>query len=156
MKDFWTAEEIAEALGTSRRTIQHHIYLGRFGDVDKRGREYAITRENLVAYLGEARASELILHPAAFVLSAHSKRGVPCSSWAAILVAKDLFNLVNGTYWIDDLKAAGHGDPVGFAIDVVKFLKARNGEAEQNELDSDPLYDQTPAILRQIVNAAKV
>lgn len=156
MKETWSAEEIADALGTSRRTIQHHIYLGRFGDIDKRGREYLITRENLVAYMGEARANELILHPAAYILSAHSKRGVPCSTWAAILAAKDLFNLVNATYWIDDLNAAGQGDPVGFAIEIVKFMKVREGREDRSDLDSDPIYDKTPAILRQIVNAAKV
>ena len=127
MQDTWSAEEIAEILGTSRRTIQHHIYLGRFGDVDKKGREYVLTRENLVEYLGEARANELILYPAAYILSAHSRRGVPCSTWAAILAAKDLFRLVNATYWVDDLKDAGHGDPVGFAMEVVKFMAAREG-----------------------------
>tara|TARA_R110001592_G_scaffold22272_3_gene88849 strand:+ start:581 stop:1051 length:471 start_codon:yes stop_codon:yes gene_type:complete len=156
MKDSWTAEEVAEALGSSRRTVQHHIYLGRFGDVDKRGREYVLTKANLVEYLGEARANELILYPAAFVLSAHSKRGVPCSTWAAILMAKDLFNLMNATYWIDDLTAAGHGDPVGFAIDVVKFLQLRESTGDQDTLDSDPLYDRTPQILRHIVKSAKV
>jgi hypothetical protein len=156
MQQTWSAEEIAEILGTSRRTIQHHIYLGRFGEVDKKGREYVLTRDNLVEYLGEARANELILHPAAFILSAHSKRGVPCSTWAAILAAKDLFTLVNATYWIDDLNDAGHGDPVGFSVDVVKFMAAREAAEDPTALDSDPLYDKTPAILRQIVKAAKV
>ena len=156
MKESWTAEEIAESLGSSRRTVQHHIYLGRFGDVDKKGREYVLTKENLVAYLGEARANELILHPTAYILSAHSKRGIPCSSWAAILTAKDLFNLMNATYWIDDLEAAGHGDPVGFAMEIVRFFKSRETSEDPSVLDTDPIYDKTPAILRQIVKAAKV
>ena len=156
MKETWTAEEIADALGTSRRTIQHHIYLGRFGDVDKKGREYTITKDNLVGYLGEARANELILYPTAYVLSAHSKRGIPCSTWAAILTAKDLFNLINATYWIDDLEEAGHGDPVAFAVEIVKFFKTRAAAEDSSGLDSDPIYDKTPAILRQIVKAAKV
>jgi hypothetical protein len=156
MKESWTAEEVAEVLGSSRRTVQHHIYLGRFGDVEKKGREYTLTKDNLVAYLGEARANELILFPTAYVLSAHSKRGVPCATWAAILTAKDLFNLMNATYWIDDLQAAGHGDPVGFAMEIVKFLNAREAAEDHDELDSDPIYDRCPAILRKIVNAAKV
>ena len=156
MKETWTAEEVADVLGSSRRTVQHHIYLGRFGDVEKRGREYTLTKDNLVAYLGEARANELILFPTAYVLSAHSKRGVPCSTWAAILTAKDLFNLMNATYWIDDLKEAGYGDPVGFAMEIVKFLNARETVEDCGGLDSDPIYDRCPAILRKIVNSAKV
>lgn len=156
MKEVWTAEEVAEALGTSRRTIQHHIYLGRFGDVDKKGREYSITKVNLIEYLGEARANELILFPAAYILSKHSARGVPCATWAAILAAKDLFTLVNATYWIDDLEKAGHGDPVGFSVEIVRFLAAREQCDDLSELDSDPLYERTPQILRQIVKAAKV
>lgn len=156
MQTSWTVEEIAEALGTARRTIQHHIAQGRFGDVDKKGREYFLVKENLVAYLGEGRANELILYPSAYALSAHSRRGVTCATWAAILAARDLFNLVNAAYWIDDLHRDGHGDPVGFSMEIVKFLNSRKTAKDPAALDSDPLFDQTPAILRRIVQASKV
>ena len=156
MQTSWTVEEIAEALGTARRTIQHHIAQGRFGDVDKKGREYLLVKENLVVYLGEGRANELVLYPAAYALSSHSQCGVTCATWAAILAARDLFNLVNAAYWIDDLQRDGHGDPVGFSMEIVKFLNSRKTAKDPAALDSDNLYHQTPTILRRIVQAAKV
>ena len=67
-----------------------------------------------------------------------------------------LFNLVNAAYWIDDLRRDGHGDPVGFSMEIVKFLNSRKTAKDPAALDSDPLYDQTPAILRRIVQASKV
>ena len=57
---------------------------------------------------------------------------------------------------IDDLHREGHGDPVGFSMEIVKFLNSRKTAKDPTALDSDPLYDKTPAILRRIVQASKV
>jgi hypothetical protein len=41
-------------------------------------------------------------------------------------------------------------------MEIVKFLNSRKTAIDPAALDSDPLYDQTPAILRRIVQASKV
>jgi hypothetical protein len=41
-------------------------------------------------------------------------------------------------------------------VEIVKFLSSRKTAKDPSALDSDPLYDRTPAILRKIVQSSKV
>lgn len=57
----YTVEEIADALQVSDRTIRRHIKDDKLPAV-KPGREYIITRSDLVAYLGSEERVDEIFH----------------------------------------------------------------------------------------------
>ena len=57
MKRHYNAEEVAEALGMSVRTIYRHIKKGKLG-ATKPGRAYMITKSDLADYLGSEQRVE--------------------------------------------------------------------------------------------------